>query len=311
MCYGFGDWNSGSEELLSIENTTYFHGSCPEHSSSSTPSPWKGRLSLSFSQRNGETYISHSYAQAPLAIQSPFYPEGREVCHCIVLNPPGGVAGNDILQVDLKLDAASKALITTPAAGKLYKTNGMESRQIISVHVGAGASLEWLPQGTIVFDGAVSSQEMRVVLDPGAIWIGWDITRFGRTYRGERFLRGVWRSSVEVWQGGKPLWIDRQKLEGGTRLLDSPYGLFGQPVVAQLVFLGQDVSADMVNSARSAWNPEESKGEVGVSRLQCGMLCRYRGSSTMEAHQCFSAVWALLRRALLGRESCPPRIWNT
>jgi len=311
MCHRFGDWNAGSEELLSIENAKDFQGRCPEHSTTTIPSPWKGRLALSFSQRNGETYISHSYAQAPLAIQSPFYPEGPEVCHCIILNPPGGVAGNDILQIDLKLDAGSKVLITTPAAGKLYRTNGLESRQMTSVHVEEGASLEWFPQGTIVFDGAVSSQEMRVVLETGAIWIGWEITRFGRTYRGERFLRGIWRSSMEVWQGGKPLWIDRQQLEGGTRLLDSPYGLFGQSVVAQLVLLGQDVSVDMVNSARSAWKPAENKGEAGVSRLQRGMLCRYRGSSTMEAHQWFSAVWALLRRALLGRESCPPRIWNT
>lgn len=268
-------------------------------------------MSLSFSQRKGETYISHSYAQAPLAIQSPFYPEGNEVCHCIVLNPPGGVAGNDILQIDLNLDPGSKVLITTPAAGKLYKTNGLKSRQITSVHIGKGASLEWLPQGTIVFDGAISSQEIKVILEPGAIWTAWDVTRFGRTYRGERFLQGVWKSSVEVWQGEDLLWIDRQKLEGGSRLLESPYGLFGHSVIGQLILLGQDISVDMINSVRSTWNPERNKGEAGVSRLQSGILCRYRGSSTIEAHQWFNAVWALLRKLLMGRESCPPRIWNT
>ena len=39
-----------------------------------------------------------------------------------------------------------------------------------------------------------------------------EITRFGRSARGEKFCFGNWRSHTEVWQQGQPLWIDRQWL---------------------------------------------------------------------------------------------------
>ena len=292
-------------------NAKFLKDACPEDATSPGSSPWKGQLELSFRRRNRETCISHSYARAPLAMQSPFYPEGREVCHCIVLNPPGGIAGDDILEIDLNLEAGAKVLMTTPSSGKLYRTKGVESRQTIHIHIGEGASLEWLPQGTIFFDGALASQEMKVLLEPGATFMFWDMTRFGRTHRGERFQRGIWRSSTEVWQGEVPLWVDRQKLEGGTRLLDSPYGLSGQSVIGQMVLLGQEVSPSLIDQVRSTWNPEENQGEAGVTRLQSGLLCRYRGSSTIEAHRWFTVVWALLRPVFLEREICPPRIWNT
>jgi len=161
-----------------------------------------------------------------------------------------------------------------------------------------------------VFNGAIYRQDLRVELDPGASWLGWEIARFGRSARGERFLQGEWRSHTEIWQQGRPLWIDRQYLKGGEEMLNSPHGLAGQPVIASLSWIGVAVSTEIVEQARSLWTSVERQGEVGVTRLTSGLLCRYRGASTSEVRNWFTDVWQLLRLSFLGRPICPPRVWQ-
>jgi len=170
--------------------------------------------------------------------------------------------------------------------------------------------LEWLPQETIIFNGAQYRQDLRVELALGASWLGWEITRLGRSARGEVFEKGEWRSHTEVWQQGRPLWIDRQWLPATQTILNSPHGLAGQPVVATLAWVGQPISPNIVEKARRLMPATEGLGEAGVTQLQSGLLCRYRGNSTLEVRNWFTDVWQLLRLSLLGRNITKPRVWQ-
>lgn len=220
------------------------------------------------------------------------------------------MVGGDRLSLNLQLEPNAQALLTTAAAGKVYRSNGLEAQQLIQIKVAAGACLEWLPQETIMFNGAIYRQDLRVELAPGATWLGWEITRFGRSARGEKLLQGNWRSRTEVWQQGHPLWIDPQWLKGGEAILNSPHGLAGYPVVGSLVWIGQSVSPDLVAKARSLWTSTDYQGEAGITRLSEGLSCRYRGPSTTEVRNWFIDVWHLLRLSLLERPACPPRVWQ-
>lgn len=275
-----------------------------------TQASWHGHLALTFQARGGASRLTRSEARLPLAVQRPFYPEGPAVCHTVILHPPGGMVGGDRLDMRIRVDAGAHALLTTTAAGKLYRSAGSEAQQLVRATVAEDACLEWLPQESIVFNGAICRQELRVDLSAGAAFLGWDITRFGRTAQGERFESGMWRNRLEVWRDGQPLWIDRQALAGGSTLLKHPHGLAGKAVAGVLVWIGTPVPADLVTAARECWKAYKGEGEAGVTRLQDGLLCRYRGSSSAEARLWFMAIWDLLRRHFLNRPACPPRIWN-
>jgi urease accessory protein len=149
---------------------------------------------------------------------------------------------------------------------------------------------------------------MRIDLAPGATWLGWEITRFGRSARGEKFVAGNWRSQTELWRGDRPLWIDRQWLPGDEAIFHSPHALAGYPVVGSFALIGPVVQPDLVDKARALWSG--TTGEIGVTRLLTGLLCRYRGSSSGEARQWFIAVWHLLRPLYLQRQACIPRVWQ-
>jgi urease accessory protein len=246
----------------------------------------------------------------PLALQRPFYPEGEQVCHVVALHPPGGMVGGDRLDIDIELRDGAEALVTTPSAAKWYR-GVLPAEQRINARVAAGAHLEWLPLETIVFDRAHARQMLHVELAPNATFLGWEVTRFGRSACGETFTEGSWRATTEVWRAGRPLWVDRQRLHGGSAAMRGAYGLAGQPVTGTFVFIGRVVDGAVIERARTLWGAGGYQGEAGATRLADGMLCRYRGPSSADARAWFTAVWDTLRRHVRGRAAQAPRIWRT
>jgi urease accessory protein len=273
-------------------------------------SAWHGSLDVTYRHQQGVTYPSYSLVKAPLKVQRPFYPEGKAICHSIILHTAGGIVGGDRLSQTLQVQQNAHALITTAAAGKVYRSNGKLAQQTIRIEIEADACLEWLPQESIIFNGANYQQDLRVELATGASWLGWEITRFGRSARGERFLQGEWRSHTEIWQQGQPLLIDRQWLPAGEATIDSPVGLAGYPIAATLIWIGKPVSPEIIERAQSLWDDRNYQGEAGVTSTQAqGLLCRYRGSSTAEVRNWFADVWQLLRLSLLKRPAIKLRVW--
>ena len=271
-------------------------------------SPWQGKLALKFAQRNNKTQIIDQFSQAPWKIQRPFYPEGSKICHCVAVHTAGGMVGGDRLMAEWELQPQTQVLMTTPTASKIYRSNGATTQQLINLKLGNSAFLEWLPQESIIFDGANYQQKLQVDLAPNAIWFGWEINRFGRSARGEKFLQGHWQSHTEIWRAGLPLWIDRQQLPAHMSL--SSNGLAGYPVAATLALVGRKIEAEVLDQIRGLTTLNSSTCSFGVSRLIEGLICRYRGDSTQAVRQWFIDIWQILRPLYLQRQICSPRVWQ-
>src|SRR5439155_4544041 len=194
---------------------------------------WKAQLALGFEAANGRTVLSRRASDGPLVVQKPLYPEGPQVCHAIVVHPPGGIAGGDHLILETGVEQGAAALLTSPGAGKWYRSGGPWARQQLSFDV--RGALEWLPRETIVFDGALAELECEVRLEGEARYIGWEIVCLGRTGSGERFSRGKLRIRTAVMRERKLLWLERGEIEGGGALMRSPVGLAGRSVFGTLI----------------------------------------------------------------------------
>ncbi|WP_238178498.1 urease accessory protein UreD [Calothrix sp. 336/3] len=270
---------------------------------------WHGKLHLTYGSHGGKTQLVSSQNQAPLKVQRPFYPEGEAVCHSIILHTAGGVVGGDRLSTNIHLQPQSQVLLTTAAASKIYKSNGLQARQDVTIHIDSHACLEYLPQETIVFNSANYRQDVRIHLAVDASFLGWEITRFGRTARNEQFIQGEWRNYTEIWRDNQPLWIDRQYLPGDMAVFHSPHGLNSQAIAGSFIYLGKQISPQLITQIRQMWG-ENSPSAVGVTALEHGFLCRYRGNSTSEVRNWFISVWQLLRQSIGNRGNCVPRVWQ-
>ena len=269
-----------------------------------TPS-WHAELELAYGRFADCTRPVLRRHQGPLRVQKHLYAEGPQVCQHIIVHPPGGIAGGDRLNISAKVGEQAWAQLTSPGAAKWYRANGPAYQQL-TLQVAAGATLEWLPQESIVYCGAQAQLETRIELQGDARLCYWDMVALGRPASGERFDSGEFRSRLDIRRDGQLLWHERQRIAGNDGLLDSPIGLGGQPVFATLLITG-DIDAELLERCREL--PSAVRGDL--TQLPGLLVARCLADQALHARAWLIALWQQLRPALLGREAVPPRIWNT
>jgi urease accessory protein len=281
---------------------------------------WSARLNLRFEPRavngNQRTVMSERNHFGPLRILKPLYPEGDAICHAVIVHPPGGIVAGDSLAVDLRVDSGAHALATTPGAQKWYRSTGADASAITRLQVADGASLEWMPQETIVFDGARASQNLEVALAPKARFFGWEMLCLGRTSRGERFTTGEFRQRIRLVRadGGAPLWRESMRLLGSDSLLDSPLGFRRLPVAATAwIALPDDASgaasAEVLANVRATlleapWAAASSP-EPGL------IVIKAMGDAPEAVRNLLVDVWKTIRLQVFAIDAVAPRIWST
>ncbi len=287
----------------------------PSDSSRAGPffSAWDARLQLAYVWRDGRTVLARREHCGPLRVQRDLYPEGSATCHTIIVHPPGGIAGGDRLRLQAQLDAGSAALLTTPGAGKWYRSAGAEASQSLEFTVADGAVLEWLPQESIVFNAAAARMSTSVQLQGSGIYIGWEVLCLGRTASGEAFAQGSLAMRTDIRRDGRRLWLEQGRIEGGGALMASPVGLAGRRVAATLIAAAPlfDSAAGAALLADCREVPAGEGALSGITRLPGVMVARWLGDSSEDARRHFTALWMRLRPALKHAVAQAPRIWST
>jgi urease accessory protein len=269
-----------------------------------TPS-WHAELELGYARCGASTRPVLRRHKGPLRVQKHLYAEGPEVCQHIIVHPPGGIAGGDRLDITASVGANAWAQLTSPGAAKWYRAAGPAYQQL-NLHVAAGATLEWMPQETIVYSAAQAELQTVIELEGDARLLYWDVVALGRPAAGERFDRGHFQSHLDIRRDGRSLWHERQRVNGDDGLLDSPIGLDGQPVFATLLITGT-LDPELLQRCRAL--PNKVRGDL--TQLPDLLVARCLASEALHARDWLIALWTLLRPAMLGREALAPRIWST
>ena len=272
-------------------------------STDSTKDSWQAHLALEFQNRIDKTILAKQYHKGPMLVQRPFYPEGP-VYHVYLIHPPGGVVGGDVIEVDVSCQQQSKALITTPAAGKFYRSGGKIARQRIHLSVSEGSELEWLPQETIVFNGAQVTTKTQVNLGRTARFIGWEFIALGRPACKEAFASGHATTHLEIFREDKPLLLERTILN--REVINSLSGLQSHSLIATMVLY--PAAKKELEAAREIANHHRWFGATLLGDL---LVCRMLGYQAEPIRVLFATIWGAVRPLLMHREACPPRIWAT
>jgi urease accessory protein len=270
---------------------------------------WKAKLDLNFSKFNNRTILSHRKHYGPLQVQKPFYPELNGACHVYILHPPGGVVGRDHLNICIDVNPNAHALITTPAAGKFYRSAGPVAKQEQIIKVDSKGVLEWFPSENIIFSGAKAHINTKVELSCDSHFIGWEISCLGRPACRESFKQGEVDQRFEIWRDSKPLWIGRLLLKGDDPILQAKWGLLGFPVIGNMVCVTN--KAGLVNSLRSLTDTSTDQELFSSTQTDGIINCYFLGNSVERARKYFINVWKIFRPEVIGHEAVEPRIWKT
>lgn len=276
---------------------------------------WYAKLELGFKVQADRTVLSHRKHYGPVRVQKMLWPERTGICHAIIVHPPAGIAGGDHLTFDIHVGASAHALVTTPGAGKWYRTNAKQAFQHIFIHVENDAVFEWLPQETMLFDGANARSETIIQLDSQASFIGWDMLVIGRQAREEKFQTGAYKNQFQLKRNEQLLVADTLHFRGDDRWLSSSLGMNHHAVMGSFwavapekfrssFYLDQHI--DLIRELIMRMNLP-----VTLTLLGDVVCARYLGDDVRHCHDAFAAIRAKLRRFWFDLDEEFPRIWRT
>jgi urease accessory protein len=132
----------------------------------------------------------------------------------VFVNTAGGIAGGDRFDIDIATGEGSRLAVTTAAAEKIYRAAGPAAQVNIALQAAAASHLAWLPQETILFDGARVLRRIDIDLAESASLLLCEIVVFGRAAMGERMLHGEFVDRWRMRRGGRLVFAETVRLDG-------------------------------------------------------------------------------------------------
>jgi urease accessory protein len=270
---------------------------------------WHARLGLHYARESGRTVVRASH-HGPLRILQSLYPEGPAVCHNVLVHPPSGLVAGDVLDIEVEVDAGAQALVTTPGAGRFYRSEGEPAVQQARLRLGEGARLEWLPLEALYYSGCRAENRVHMDLAPGAELVGWDIAALGLPAARRPFEHGSVLQELALGAA----WLERGRIDASdTRLMDGPLGLAGHRCLATLFLAaGGDLGRARREQALTLARECIAGGDVfagATSPHPQVVVVRALAPVVEPALGLLKAIRNAWRPVLWSQAASPPRTW--
>ncbi len=224
-----------------------------------------GRVAFSAAGLNGRTRPMRIEESGSMRIRLPKV-EGNGL-DAVLVNTAGGIACGDRFSVEIEAQAGASLTIATPAAEKVYRSDGPKADLSVKLSLGAGARLDWLPQETILFDKARLVRRLDASMPEDAHLTLFEAVVFGREARAERITDGLFEDRWRIRRGQHLVYADTLRLDGPIAdLLQKPSVGKGARAFATMIHVAPDAEARLeplreylpsgnsCDAAASAWN---------------------------------------------------------
>lgn len=132
----------------------------------------------------------------------------------VLINTAGGLTGGDLMTWDAEIAAGGKAILTTQACERIYRSLGGPAKVRTRLAVGADAHLDWLPQETIMFAASELDRRIDIDLASGASLTAVEAFLLGRDAMGEDALDARLRDNWRIRRDGRLLHAESTRLDG-------------------------------------------------------------------------------------------------
>jgi urease accessory protein len=166
------------------------------------------------------------------------------------------------------------------------------------------AVLEWLPQETIIYEGARLASKVTLNLEKNARFIGWEILALGRPASNEGFECGEVHLSWQILRNNKLMILEKMRIDAkafvarwGLNGLSACGTLYATPATVEHLEMVRKLIGDTPNQ--------------GVTLIDDLLICRASDNKTEPVRNFFESVRAAIRADIVQHKPYTPRIWAT
>jgi len=229
------------------------------------------------------------------------FPRSSSPCEVAIVNTGGGVAGGDSYRLSLTLSEGAEVEATTPSAEKIYRSEGMPARIAMRLVLAPRARLFWLPQETLMFEGARLERRLEADMAGEAALVIAESLVFGRLAMGERRIDASLKDSWRVRRDGELVFADETRLEHAGAALDREAVGAGARARATIVAAAPDIEARL-DDLRAALDAASDGVEAGASAFDGLIVARLLSASP-------SRLRAALIASIVALGGRKPRLW--
>lgn len=187
---------------------------------------------------------------------------GREA---IFINTSGGVTSGDRLHYAAQVKGGAQLDVTTQAAERIYRAPNGAGEITTTLRLDAQSRLDWLPQETILFEGAALKRQLNIEMGERASLLALETLVLGRKAMGETLRKARLSDQWRIRRGGRLVYADAVRFDAPEAQTMSAATLGGNRALATLVYVAPDAEARLdfargllglseVQAAASAWN---------------------------------------------------------
>jgi len=229
------------------------------------------------------------------------FPRSSRSCEAAIVNTGGGVAGGDSYRVSLELGEGAEVEATTPSAERIYRSDGPAAAVATRLSLGPGARLCWLPQETLMFEGARLERRLEAEMSGKASLLIAETVVFGRLAMGESRIDASLRDSWRLRRDGRVVFADETRLERAGAALERGAVGAGARALATIVAASPNIEARLP-FLRAALETESGGVEAGASAFDALIVARLVSPSP-------SRLRAALFAAIVALGGGKPRLW--
>lgn len=265
----------------------------------------RGTAECTFKVRDGKTVLDNLRQSGSFKVRIPKTPT-TDVPEAVLLNTAGGLTGGDKLSFHGAIAADGDAIFTTQASERAYRSLEGDAEVTTTLRIGARSRLAWLPQETIMFDGARLARTFDVRMAADAVLLAHESVVFGRTAMNETVRTGGFRDNWKIYHDDTLIHADAMRVPGNIETaLGHAATLNGATAMATVLYIGPDIDeqVDMARYVMRGFDPDTATG--GVSGWAGKLVCRIVARDGASLRRIVTPVLETLNdgRAL-------PRVWN-
>ena len=229
------------------------------------------------------------------------FPRSVNPCEAAIVNTGGGVAGGDSYSLSLTLGEGAEVEATTPSAERIYRSHGPASIISTRLTLASSARLFWLPQETLLFDGARLERRLEVEATGEAEFMIAETLSFGRLAMGESRIEAAVSDSWRVRRDGRLVFADETRIDHASATLERRASGAGARALSTIVASAPNIEARLPD-LRAALKAAGSGVESGASAFDGLIVARLLAPSSERLRAALVAAIV----ALGGRK---PRLW--
>jgi urease accessory protein len=229
------------------------------------------------------------------------FPRSSNPCEAALVNTGGGVAGGDSYSVSLTLGKDAKVEASTPSAERIYRSDGSPASIATRLVLEPGAALFWLPQETLMFQGARLERSLEVETSGEAEFLIVETLVFGRLAMGETRIDASVRDSWRIYLDGRLAFADETRIDNVGATLERKAVGSGARASSMIVASSPDLEARMPD-LRAALESAGSGVESGASAFDGLIVARLLAPS-------FDQLRPALVASIIALGGRKPRLW--